>query len=71
MNVGVGLEELQDLVAKYSSAFTVSCGKVKQNHYLKDKFDREIFNIVDGVLKETLQPFLEARFLALLDSKIT
>jgi hypothetical protein len=70
VTLGVGVEELQDLVAKYSSAFTVSCGKVKQNHYLKDKFDREIFNIVDGVLKDTLQPFLETRFLALLDAKI-
>jgi hypothetical protein len=57
-------------VAKYSSAFTVSCGKVKQNHYLKDKFDREIFNIVDSIVKESLQPYLEGRFLGLLDTKI-
>jgi hypothetical protein len=68
--VPLGLEEMQELVAKYSSAFTVSCGKVKQNHFLKDKFDREIFNIVDGAVKDSVQPFLEGKFLALLEDKI-
>ena len=34
------------LVAKYSSAFSVSCSKIKQNLYQKDKFDKEIIVIV-------------------------
>jgi len=33
-------EELEMLVAKYSSSFSVSCSKIKQNQFQKDKFDK-------------------------------
>ena len=42
------------LVAKYSSAVSVSCSKVKQSQIQKDKFDKEIKHIVDSMAKTVL-----------------
>lgn len=54
----IGIEEVQDLLAKYSSSLSVNCTKIKQSQYQKDKFDREIFNIVDSMARSQIQPFL-------------
>lgn len=48
------LEEVEMLVAKYSSAVSVSCSKVKQSQIQKDKFDKEIKHIVDSMAKTVL-----------------
>ena len=66
----IGYDEIQDLVVKYSSSLNVTCTKIKQNQFQKDKFDKEIFNIVDTMAKTVIQPFLEQKYISILSNKV-
>ena len=57
------------LVARYSSAFSVSCSKIKQNQYQKDKFDKEIIVIVESMAKTIIEPYLESKFVTMVEQK--
>lgn len=43
---------------------------MKHSQIQKDKFDKEIKSIVDTMAKTVIEPFLEERFVAFLDSEV-